>query len=70
MYLWARWFMTAEFVEVPVFNDIESDKGSSSVLKQINEKPLWMKVASFIVLTLGYLGIGFSRFILGVHSLN
>ena len=36
----------------------------------IRPYPIWFKVLAFIVFTLGYLAIGLSRMILGMHSIN
>jgi hypothetical protein len=69
MYLWYRWFGQTAYVEVPS-NDEEAGKHSANVLYKVKSKSVCIQTLSFLIFTLGYLAIGFSRFILGVHSAN
>lgn len=66
MYLWQRWFI--QIKKEVMHNDAESLVTKTGV--EIKTMPIWIQIVSFVILTLGYLAIGYSRFVLGVHSAN
>jgi membrane-associated phospholipid phosphatase len=63
MYLFYKYFVKIE-------NRNENDNSISILKSPSSEYSTLTKIIAFSVLTVGYLAIGFSRFILGVHSAN
>ena len=64
MYLWRRWFTSRP---LPIESPASSALSPSSKSRQV---PLLTQIISFIVMFSGAILIGYSRFILGVHSAN
>ena len=67
MYLFNRYFL--KYKQEP-----QAEANAQSVLSEPPEKlaqySIATKLVAFIIFTVGFLAIGFSRFILGVHSAN
>lgn len=68
MWLFYKYFIKVEEKET-------NEEAEESLLESMMRSPRTgfstiVKVIAFVVLTIGYFAIGYSRFILGVHSAN
>ena len=66
MYLFRTYFLQKS-------TKVENEEKKETQLiskEKLKGRPWWQIITAFIVLTAGFLSVGYSRFILGVHSAN